>query len=462
MKTAKRLLCCLAALALLSGLSAAAGGYANDLPRDNVTLKIAFFEAGFGRAWLDYAVETFTRAFPNVTIEVEASPTIDQVITTRLAARNDEDMFDLFSTTRLVYEDYADAGLLEPLGDLFERSPYDTPDKRLWEVMDPSLYNSQRFSYRGKAFALDFCVNVLGLFYEKALFAENGWNTQPQTYDEFCSLCDAIRAKKMNPMVFYRGYQLMFMRPKMWELANEAGELDAFNAGYRDLAGEQYVNPYSSGMWQKFYEMGKKKYFEKGIAAVTHMEAQMQIIQRSTAMVVSGSWIQNEMKDAVPEGFEWGCMNLPLVTRADKPIYTQVGAEDSFFLWKAKPELNKRWAKEFLLWMYNLDVQAEMAKNGMISIRTDFTQDPARKDLYQGVLRDVIAAVESDRIETVEITHRNRVLVDSKKVSNAAWSLMDDKKTFIALGKIDPQPLLKQAEGLFQRALEEGYKEDLP
>ncbi len=435
--------------------------YTNDLPKDPVTLKIAFFEAGFGRAWLDYAIDSFEASFPNVTIEVEASPTIDQVITTKISAKNDEDMFDLFSTTRLVYEDYAEANLLDTVEDLFERSPYDTPDKKLKDLMNPSLYNSQRFQYRGQIFTIDFCVNVLGLYYEKALFAENGWNTQPQTYQEFEELCDAIKKKKMNPMVFYRGYQLMFMRPKMWELANEAGELKAFDDSFRNMTENQYVNPYSSGMWQKFYEMGKKKYFEAGIAAVSHMEAQMQIIQRDTAMVVSGSWIQNEMKEAVPEGFEWGFMVMPLVSDASKPIYTLIGAEDSFFIWNNKPELNKAWAKEFLLWLHNLDVQAKMAENGMISIRNDFIDDPDRYSLYQGVVKDVVSAVETDKIETVEITHRNRVLVDTKKLSNTAWSLMDEKKTFIALGKVDPLPLLQQAEDMYTKSLEEGYREPL-
>ena len=270
----------------------------------SVTLKIAFLKQALEEL-VDYAIETFkARAFPNVTIEVEASPQLTRLLQ-RDAAKNDEDMFDLFSTTRLVYEDYAE-NLLDTVEDLFERSPYDTPDKKLKDLMNPSLYNSQRFQYRGQTFTVDFCVNVLGLFYEKALFQEKGWNTQPQTYAEFQQLCDAIKKEKMNPMVFYRGYQLMFMRPKMWELANEAGELKAFDDSFRNMTEKQYTNPYSSGMWQKFYEMGKAKYFEAGVAAVSHMEAQMQIIQRDTAMVVSGSWIQNEMKDAVPEGFEWG------------------------------------------------------------------------------------------------------------------------------------------------------------
>src|SRR5690625_3891007 len=63
------------------------GTYENGLPKDEeVTLQYGFFEGGLGRDWVDYAIETFEEKYPNVTIQILASPDISQVLSTRISA----------------------------------------------------------------------------------------------------------------------------------------------------------------------------------------------------------------------------------------------------------------------------------------------------------------------------------------------------------------------------------------
>jgi len=424
---------------------------------EKVTLKMGFFEGGVGRAWMDYAIKTFTKKFPNVTIEITASPTIEKTIMPKISAGNDEDMFDIFSTTRLVWEGLADAGKIVPLDDLWDRSPYDTSGKKVKDIVFSSSYKYQRFKRLGKSYAIDYGLDVMGLFYDKAYFKKNGWNEQPKTYDEFIQLCDTIKAKNVYPMTFYKGYQWGLFKPKEFELALESGNTK-FEYNFRNFIGAQYTAPESITMWTRMYEMGQKKYFEPGSGTITHTISQMQLIQHRAAMVVSGSWIQNEMKNATPAGFEWGFMAMPFVSKAGSKICVQQAAEDTLFVWAGKPELNVKWSKEFVLWMQNLDVQAEIVKSGMMSIRADFSKSATRVAKLQGVCKTITEILATGSVIPVDISTRDVVMNDPDGYGDEAWKLADDSRIAVALGKKDPLPMLKTAEEMLQKAVATGVK----
>lgn len=432
----------------------------NGLSReDDVTLEMAMFEGGVGVKWMQYAIDTFEEKFPNVKINMTASPTIDTIITTKIAAGDTNDMYDLFSTVRLTWqEDLADPGKIETLGDLFDRAPYDTPGTTLKETFLDYSYKYQRFKRQNQVYAIDYSVDVMGLFYDKAFFVENGWNENPRNYAEFTDLCDAIKAKNVYPITFYTGYQLGLIRPKMWELADEAGKVDEFEYNFRRFIGNQYTNEFSMAMWNRVYEMGKKGYFNPGSGTISHTISQMQIIQHKSALVASGSWIQNEMKESVPDGFEWGYMAMPFVENTGSKIYVQQAAEDSLFIWKDKPEINKAWAKEFILWLLNLDVQEQIVNSGMLSIRKDFTDDPERVESLQGVCKVIMDKLATGDIATIDIDTKEAVLNDPNTYGTTAWSLINDVRVYVALGKKDPTDSLIKAEEYFQKALLDGYK----
>jgi N-acetylglucosamine transport system substrate-binding protein len=431
----------------------------NGLSRgDKVNLEFAMFDSGIGLEWIQHAIDTFMAKFPNVAINMTASPTIDTIIQTKISAGSTEDMFDIFSAVRLTWEEYADAGKLEAMGELFDRAPYDTPGTTIKELFPEYSYRYQRFKRMGKVYGLDFCIDVMGLFYEKAFFKENGWNENPQNYAEFTALCDSIKAKGVYPMTFYSGYQYGLIRPKMFELADEAGALKEFEYNFRHYMGNQYTNEFSLAMWSKVYEMGKKGYFNPGSGAISHTISQMQIIQRTSAMVASGSWIERQMMNSVPEGFEWGYMAMPFAEKAGSKIYVQQAAEDSLLIWADKPEIKKAWAKEFVLWLMNLDVQEKMVDSGLLPIREDFSEDPARVDKLQGVCRIIIDKIATGNVVTVDIGSRDAILKDPNGYGDIAWGMLNDIRVYVALGKKDPADTLAKCEEYFQKALLDGYQ----
>jgi raffinose/stachyose/melibiose transport system substrate-binding protein len=53
-------------------------------------------------------------------------------------------------------------------------------------------------------YALPYVANAAGILYNRDMFAENGWQV-PQTWSEFLTLCDTIKASGIQPLYF--GYK---------------------------------------------------------------------------------------------------------------------------------------------------------------------------------------------------------------------------------------------------------------
>jgi len=427
----------------------------NGLPKDQkVTLKFGVWEAGGGREGISYAMKTFTEKFPNVTFDPTFSPDIFKIVSTKIGAGDDKDMFDIFTASNSLADLNAliDEGKLVPQEDLWDRDVYDAPNKKLKDVTLDGLYDgTQRFN------KLSYSISVTGwsggLFYDKAFFEKNGWNQDPKTWDEFTALLDQIKSAGVIPITYpgvYPGYLDFGFGGKDFEIAEENGNLDAFYKNYKSFGVPWYTAPETKEKWNRIYELGKKGYFPAGVAAINHLQSQMQVMQHKAAMVVTGSWVQNEMKDSTPEGFVWGFMGVP-PKKEGGTMWLRNGVQGGIFIWAAKPDLTKKWAKEFALWLMNLDIQTKNASaGGSLPVRKDFGDDQARLDALQDAPKAVAAytAVHQVRFENQlrDVTLKDPAFAQSDKT-------LQDATPGITNGKTDPGPVLEQAEKLLETAV---------
>ncbi|MDF2653149.1 MAG: hypothetical protein K0Q73_8954, partial [Paenibacillus sp.] len=123
-----------------SSPSAAANVYSeNGLPKnEKVTITFGFWENGYGREWIDNAIKKFTTKYPNVEFKVTYSPKIGEMISTKIAAKNDDDMFDIISPSLASSDEKIQvqkAGLFEDLSDLWEREVPDVKGKKLKDLV---------------------------------------------------------------------------------------------------------------------------------------------------------------------------------------------------------------------------------------------------------------------------------------------------------------------------------------
>ncbi len=440
--------------------SAESNTYAeNGLPKDEkVTLKFAYWENAFGREWIDYAMQTFKEKFPNVTFETTYSPKIDTIIGTKIAANDDEDMFDIFSNNipgANVAASLVEAGKLEPLEELWGRIAYDGDGKTLKDLAQPGSYEATS-KINGNTYAFPNVQSATGLFYNKSLFEKNGWNQNPQTWSEFVQLTKEIKEDGIIPITFPGMYPIYlnfsFGIAKYFEMAESKGTLATFEPDFRAYKAPFYSTPEVSEAYQRIYELGKLNAFPKGVGALSHTQSQMQLLQGQAALASTGDWVQNEMADAVPEDFRWGFMIPPLTENPDakKWYYVSNGAEN--FVWANKPELNKKWAKEFLVWLWNLDIQQRLAeKAGGLPIRADFMNDSGLVDKLQEAPKAVLEYMKKNKVKGDKGL---RYVTLSDPNAEQAAKLIDEATIGIALGTQDPLPKLQEADALLQKAVD--------
>lgn len=443
----------------------------NGLPKDQqVTLKLATQDAGMGVKYLEYAIDTFTKQFPNVKIDVTKSPDIGKLVSTKAQAaiqtKNSNDMFDIFSG----YWEYMRAGQLEQIDDIFDRPLYDAADKKVKDILPDGYTNNMDKDPEGKITYAPYSIGIGGLFFDKNFFKENGWNQDPKTFDEFCKLCDDIKAKGVVPMTFsgmYSYFNFAHRWTKAFEIADMNGTLNQFTENYKQFKLPQWNAPEVVESYKMLGELGKKGYFMKGLSALNHTMSQMMAINHKAAMVSTADWVENEMvkeqekgtKDVVvPPNFEWGFMALPLVKDPSQNTYVFQMDSSHFCMWKDKPELNKKWSKEFLIWMYRNDCQEKIASDaGSIPLRKDFMNNPENLTKLKSCQKSILEYMKNHKCV---YANTNRDINPKFGPSRAkAESTVDNLIIKLAEGQdIDVKAELDKAEKLLEKGIEEGKK----
>lgn len=432
--------------------------YENGLSRtEEVVLNFAIHDAGVGTAYFDETLKLFQSLYPNVQVNVTKSADIQTIISTKIAAGDDEDMFDMFNVPNN-RDELIQAGLLEPCDEMWDYEFHDTPGVK---IKDLAVDSTIEFSYLdgwpdGEKHVAQFPVhggNYGGLFYDKNLFEEKGWNTNPATWEEFLDLCQSIKDDGMIPLVFtgvYPDYlDQGFSQIKAFELAAEAGAGEAFTEEYRNY-GDYYTNEYNVAAWEKIAQLGELGYWHTGMAGMNHTQAQMQVLQGNVAMVVTASWVGNEMASSTPEGFEWGYMVPPFYETEGSTLYVRGGGNNGYVVWANKSETNKAWTKEFIRLMCDLSIQTVIAQSGNIPfIRTDYFDDPELVDKMDATSKAVMQYLNQYEYVVEGLDHST---VPSGTSFAQAQQLYMENYVDMALGNVDVMEVLEECQSLLDAA----------
>ncbi len=436
--------------------------YPNGLSKtEPVVLKLGIADQGNGTAQFDAALKLFQSMYPNVEIETTISADIETIVDTKINAGDDDDMFDLFWSYSRNPELIA-AGALEPCEDIWDYEFNDTPGTKIRDLAPAGLVDATYYPGwpDGKEHVAIFPAmgtNYYGFFYNKALFEEKGWNQDPQTWQEFLDLCAAIKKDDVVPLIstgvysYYLTYSLVL--PKSFELAHEAGDIDAFTESFQNYGNDFYNNTYLTETWNKIGELGKLGYWHTGLAGMNHTQAQMQVLQGKAAMVASGTWIGNEMADSIPEGFEWGYMMIPFRETKDTPIYIGPAfANAGLVIWANKPETNKAWCKEFLRLMCDMSVQEGAAEGGGIPyIRTDFADNAEGMGLLHESARVSLRYIADH--ECISLAEKYKSIPSGASLAQAQQNYSENYVGMM-MNEVNPETVLTECQALLDKARE--------
>ena len=170
----------------------------------------------------------------------------------------------------------------------------------------------------GNTYGLVYNALYQGVYYNKTMFAENGWEI-PKTQDELQAIIDDCNAKGITPFASHM--------VDTWSIGNVTMQFamnDVFNTdptwGDKFRAGE--VTYSDSEVMQTVYEYNKLIYDNtfKETFSTEQTDCDAKMVLEEAAMKVSGSWsIQNFLD--IDESFDFGIFPFPNQTGDSKLIF---------------------------------------------------------------------------------------------------------------------------------------------
>ena len=327
-------------------------------------LEVAVFEGGYGLDWHRSVARAYEKIRPDVQVNLWGDPRVDQKVNPRILRKNPPDL----ASSNLPVWKLITAGKLYPMDSALDSPSYGQPGKSWRDTLTKGVFAD--FVYEGKTYSMPTNLNAEVCWYDKRLFRKNGWQP-PQTWDDYLKLCQTIKSAGIAPLAFQGKYPVY----SWWILLNLYMRLVPVETYYamQDLKPGAFTSAEFVQAAKMLQEMAVA-YFQPGAMAMTHTESQMEWANGRAAMVWCGLWLKNEMKKALPDGFEMGCFAVPKVTRGrgDQTAVYGGGGENFYVFKDAKqPEL----ALDFLKFLLNREnAQTYVTKLDTLSTVKDCTE----------------------------------------------------------------------------------------
>lgn len=317
---------------------------------EEVELNIAVFEGGYGRAYWDAVADAFEAANPGVTVNVEASPEISEIIRPNILAGNAPDFVYLPSghaagVAKAMIKDHALADISDVMAEVSD------------VILPGFLETTQCQPYGdGKIYLAPMYCSAMGLWYNKTFFEENSLEV-PVTWDDFFALGD----KDLGRSLFtYQGIYPSYLESMVYPAIASAAGVDVVK-GCLSYDAAAWQNENVKKVLDNVAKIGTEGYLMEGTTALDHTTAQGQWLLGEAMFHPNGTWVEGEMADAPrEEGFEFG-FTAPPVLDANGDKYVYASMEE---MWIPAGAKNIEVAKEFLKFQYSeeaMKLNAELA-----------------------------------------------------------------------------------------------------
>lgn len=389
----KKIIAILLVLATCAAFTACGGGKGNSSRNPDIgkngTLKITYYKGGTGSKWINELVNAFEE---ETLIKVE-EPNDDAKATEKSLTwlESNRDLPDVAFILYTNWQKFVQNDYLAPLDDLYDGTFSATFGSGEYERTITSTYSTAgttvtAVSGKTKDVTLSdiLCADYLdygktaktaddekrfwvmpwtsgttGIVYNVNYLKSVGYDNPPATYSELLDLCGKLNAKGIAPFAWggeemgywdfvTMGWWAQYSGVDTWEKFWSFESPEVFNDVGRQKALEAWqtllVN--DDGSWKNSIDrpMGRD-----------HMDAQKQFISGKAAMIPTGSWIENEVKDFIPDGFEMAFMPTPAIdgakTDENGDIIQLCNTEAGDFAYVPKNAANVKAAKAFLAFM---------------------------------------------------------------------------------------------------------------
>ena len=330
-------------------------------------LDILMWKAGWGDEYALYAVEMYKKAFPDAEIKYEAVQRIPEAAQPRFVSGEPPDVIE---SSGLDLTSLVQNGQLTPVTDLLATESWDTPGMTLGETLQPG--SQDNLVYDGVQYGIYFTFGMYGMWYSQPLMEEKGW-VYPKTWPELMDLCEEIKGSGIAPFTYPGKYPSYFATP-FWNLVWKAGGDDPM-AAIDNLQPDAWKAEPVRAAADALYQLRQKGYILEGSEGLSHTESQAEWLQGKAVFIPNGTWLENEMKDLIPEGFDMVVAPTPPLT-ADGPV-----GYEGIATYSGQP--------------FTVPAQAKNPTGGLEYIRMLCSKESARNfSNYAHALSNVVGAAE--------------------------------------------------------------------
>lgn len=280
-----------------SSTSGKAAGTTKTSDPFNGTLEIQYFVGGYGDAWWKEVINDFKKEHPKLKIVEDAGPKINQQMQPRWASNNPPDVAYIDGDGSNEAQMVQDGQLMDLTGWLKTAK---TADGKLLS----DHLTSQPIQFSGKDYSVPLVFGYYGTFYDKALFKQKGW-PEPTDFNTFVSDMDKAEAAGMHGYIHQGIYPDYIDNGLLFSAFAANGGDQVLKDVLAMKKGVFLSKPVQDAMKQ-VQTLRDKGHIDKGALALNHTQSQMEWLQHKAAFIPDGLWLPNEMKDNIPNGFDFG------------------------------------------------------------------------------------------------------------------------------------------------------------
>ena len=296
--------------------------------KDADPLDVVIFKGGYGDDYAKAHEELYKKKFPGATIKHAGITDITPQLQPRFNGGNPPDVIDNSGASALPTSTLATTGQLTDLTQLFDAASIDDANKKVRDAIEPITLEAAQLG--GKPLLLNYVLTVYAIWYNKPLFAKNGWEPA-KTWAEFLTLCEEIKKTGIAPMA-HQGKHPYYIGQVMMDMAVKHGGQDVIKA-IDNLEPNAWKHESIKAAAEAILEIKGKGYFMQGTEGLDHIQSQTAWNQGKAAFIPSGSWLENEQKPVAPKDFETTAAFTPLLDGSKLPVdCTQIAAGEPFIV----------------------------------------------------------------------------------------------------------------------------------
>lgn len=250
-----------------------------------------------------------------------------------------------------------EAGLLLPLDKY-------VPQYNWSETISSSVASRNSFTPDGKTFGegnwfgVSPTAEVVGVYYNKGIFQQNGWEV-PTNFEAFESLLAEIKAAGITPISFgsLDGWPAIHEYSAIQHLLVSLEYINDFVYGVNSASFDTAENQQAAEILMEWVDAG---YFSDGFAGIGYDDGNLLFKSGQGAMTITGSWLAGELLTGTDQQF--GFFLLPPLSGKTALAIGGVGIPFSIRATTTKADL----AAEYLNWMISPRAAELWAESGMV------------------------------------------------------------------------------------------------